>query len=236
MKNWILFLTFSFIFFSCNQSLKNPKEKANIKLNFINVNETDFNIKSFKPISKKLINNSRNYLIDKIVPSSKYKYWECVYKIGGLDSTNIYFKKRGNIIVYQGDSLNYSFLAKKTDSNKGFFVECMPIVCFSYIIAIKENQGLDIIDTDKKLKKFIGNVDNLEEMILLSKLNNFWFDTTNILGGSYKEMPSHYLLYLLEYNSCPETYSSVKAVLTKRGKFITLNKNIYKKTEDCTIE
>jgi len=184
----------------------------------------DFDIKDFHPIP----NSSREYLIDNIKSSTDYKYWECVFR----DIDPFVTSNRGQVIVYNGDSLNYSKIAKKITSDSGFFVECHPGICFSYIIGIKSNSEIDLINTDEKLKTFVGEIDNLEEVILLSKINGYWFDIDTLIAGSYKIKDSNYLLYLLEYSTTPVTYKSVKAVITKSGDFRVLDKKIYKQTDE----
>ena len=139
-------------------------------------------------------------------------------------------------MVYNGDSLNYAKIIREVNSNQGFFVECHPAMCFSYIIGVNENAQITTIDSENKLVKFIGRIDNIEEAILISKINGYWYDCDTIIGGAFKERENDYLLYLMEYDSWPVTYKSVRAILSKEGVFKVLDKTIYKKTEDYIIE
>jgi hypothetical protein len=86
------------------------------------------------------------------------------------------------------------------------------------------------------LENFIGHVDNIEEVILLAKIHDYWYDTDTIVGGAYRERKNDYLLYLLDYSSTPVTYKSVKAILTKNGDFKIIDKKIYKQTDEYIME
>lgn len=187
----------------------------------------DFSIREFAPIPEKY--SDRQHLIDQIIPVKKYLYWECVFKDPLTE------QHRGSITVYNGNT-KYSVIAKAVNTNNGFFVECHPSICFSYIVGVNEDQTIDLINSGEALKKFIGRIDNLEEVILMAKINGYWFDTDTIIGGAYKERENDYLLYLMEYSSAPVTYRSVQAILTKEGDFRVLNKSTYKQSEEMIVE
>lgn len=183
---------------------------------------SDFNIKGFKPFPEIYNTPDRTNLIDKIIPDSKYKYWDCWY----------YEKDSRKLMVYNGNFMLYGSKTKNVNPRQGFFWECLPSVCFTYIVAIKDQGKIDLIDTETKLKQFIGHIDNIEEVILLAKCNGFWFDSDTLIGGSYKERKNDYLLYLVEYSYEPVTYKSVKAILSKDGNLRVLSKKTYKQTDD----
>ena len=216
----ILILLSSLINSSCAKKAKS--DHSNLILHSNDTVDThDFAIKGFKALPREYNYKDRAYLIDKIVPTTNYAYWECVFK-DALTDTN-----RREIIVYSGDSHKYSTMAQKVNSNNGFFVECHPGICFSYIIGIRSDMTIDLIDSNEKLKMFIGHIDNIEEVILMSKINGYWYDPDTIIGGAYKERENDYLLYLLDYSSTPVIYKSVKAVMTKDGDLRIIEKSIY---------
>ena len=190
----------------------------------------DFDINFFKPIPKDFAFKDRALIIDKILPDTNYVYWKCLYKDVISDNT------RGKIIVSKGDSQKYSSMAKKIDSFGGFFVECHPLICYSYILGFKKDSSVEVVNSEKKFKRFIGNIDNLEEALLIAKINGLWFDTDTIIGGAYRIREKDYLFYLLDYSSTPVTYKSVKAILTKKGEFKILSKEVYKRTDEYYIE
>jgi hypothetical protein len=183
----------------------------------------EFDIAKFQPIP----DSSRAYLIDKIHPSKNYKYWECVFHF--MDDSEK--GKRGQVFVYNGDT-SYAKIAKRVSCDFGFFPECHPGVCFSYIIAISDSNVIEKVDSEAKLKRFIGDIDNIEEAILVSKIYGFWYDSKNAIGGSYRVTDSNFLLYLLKYSSTPVTYKSVRAILSKKGEFKVVSKKVYKRTKE----
>jgi len=225
-----VFVVLNILLFSCcNQNKTN--DRSNDTLKYIFKLETPvFDIKEFNAIPSQFALRDRAYLIDKIIPANEYKYWECVYKEPFVDHS------RGRIIVYNGDSLNYSAIAKKINPNAGFFVECAPLACYSYIVGVRGDKTTDLINTEEKLQKFIGHIDNLEEVILSAKTYGYWYDADTIIGGAYKEREWDYLLFLLEYSSSPVTYTSVKAILAKDGYFRVIDKTIYKQTDVYLVE
>jgi hypothetical protein len=225
----ILILLSSLINSSCGQKAKSDQSNLILHSNDT-VNTQDFAIKDFKALPREYNYKDRAYLIDKIAPTTNYAYWECVFKDALTDSN------RGKILVYNGDSHKYSSMAQKVNSKNGFFIECHPGICFSYIIGVRSDMTLDLIDSNEKLKKFIGHIDNIEEVILMAKINGYWYDSDTIIGGAYRERANDYLLYLLDYSSTPETYKSVKAILTKDGDLRLIEESIYKQTEVFIIE
>jgi hypothetical protein len=124
------------------------------------------------------INNeyqNRNKLIEHINPNKEYAYWEYVFFVPDLyNSQEDIIKKSGNISIKN----NYTF----NHPEKGFFNECEPGSCFSYIAYI-ENDRVHYITDEVELKKFIGKIDNIEEAILISKINDLWFDPKEKKAG-----------------------------------------------------
>lgn len=192
---------------------------------------TQFDIRKFKPFPtfEEEYKQSRWILIDAIKPDSGYVYWECRYF--GPDEVD----HKGKTVVYNGDQ-SYAYLASdKQPAGLGFFIECLPNVCFSYIVAVREDKTVDLIDSEEKLIKFMGAVDNIEEVLLQIRANGYGFDRDALIGGAYREEEDRYLLYLLEYSRTPVTYRSVKAILYKNGKFIIKSKVTYKKMDIFVI-
>jgi hypothetical protein len=168
----------------------------------------------------------RANLFEKVIPEKEYKYWEYVFydDIFPENENEIY---RGKIIVSKGDKKNYSFLTKDVTANYGFFIECHPAICYSYIVAVRADLTIDLVKSETDLKKFIGKVDNIEEVILIAKANGFFFNSDTIITGAYYERENDYLLYLGEVRG--GNYYSIKAKLSKEGYFEVINKKfLYK--------
>ena len=204
---------------SCFGQGTNMKEKDHISATINIVDSDAFNIKYFTPLKKRY---EYEDLISKIIPDSEYAYWEYVFKTPQSPDY------RGKVTVRHGDSLRYSSIAAKINADDGFFHGCLPSRCFSYIVGIRADKTIDLIDDGYKFESFIGHIDNIEEAISIVRVNDYWYDTDTIIGGAYKERERDYLLYLLEYDNIQGTHASVKAILTKEGKLNIIDKNIYK--------
>jgi hypothetical protein len=193
------------------------------------IDPTDFDIHRFT----KFPYNSLDLfgpLIKEIQPSHSYKYWEFIF--------NSNFEKRGKTIASVGDSVTYAKLASKYSSENGFFNFCHPLICFSYIVAIKDKNNVEIIDSKEEFQSFIGKINNIEEVFYLSNLLDFNFVTDTLVTGSYRKKGSKYLLYLNKnlYNNVdatfPITRKSVKAIIKKSGEFLVIEEKIYFKEND----
>ena len=177
----------------------------------------------FRSFPRSFIEGDIAHLIGKIIPDTHYDYWECVYN----SPNDVFTNCRGRVTVYKGRA-EVAGIARLTCSEQGFFVECQPLICFSYIVGIRDRNRIDLVDSEQKLLGFIGSIDNLEEVVLSVKANGYWIDPDLMVGGAYVERTNDYLLYLSESNSVGGIYKSVRAVLSKTGKFTVLDKTIYK--------
>ncbi|HVX49904.1 MAG TPA: hypothetical protein VHB48_07095 [Chitinophagaceae bacterium] len=175
---------------------------------------------NYSKIDKKY--TDREQLINNIIPNKQILYWRYVE----TSSTKI-IREAGN----KGLLSNY----KITIPHQGFFTECNPGYCYSYIIYIDTN-GLNYITSENSLINFIGKIDNLSEAILVGKTQGLWIDTENSKGGSYIKTKTGFEMNLLKYNGCPETYESIFFKIGFDGKFKLKSKGIYKKTGACYIE
>ena len=160
--------------------------------------------------------------ISQVHPSKKYDYWE--YHFSGFGMDTIVFKSGNN------QALNFD--APKIE--KGFYLNCAPSCYFSYIIASTDHK-IEIIDEDDEFKRFVGQVENIEEVLLLVKLNGYWYDPTDKRMGSYRKVKDGYDLLLLDYESCPMTEKSVRARMTVDGDFEVISIETIKKSDDCII-
>ena len=185
-------------------------------------NKNDFKLSLFNKFPLQRIELPNNLFIDKIIPSKKYKYMEFVYHSEGT--------YRGKTIAYKGDSIKYSNKISAIQSFSGFFNNCFPVICNYYIIAINENDSIELIDNEEKFKAFIGSIDNNEEIKLIVKLNKYWFDKKK-KRGAIREIDDSFYLYLAYEERC--TIYSIKAILKKTGEFILVDKKVNKKTKPC---
>lgn len=170
---------------------------------------------------------NRNKLIDHIQPNKNYSYWEYVL------CTPDFHNSQTEIIKKCGDTLirnNYTFYTPEF----GFFNECLPGSCFSYIVYIENDEVLYVTD-EVELKKFIGKIDNLEEAILISKIYDLWFDPKEKKAGSFKKTNNGFELYMMKYDGCPETKESIKVEIDSLGNYKSKNNGVYYKSKNCIM-
>jgi hypothetical protein len=192
--------------------------------------DSAFNISRFAVIPEKYRVTERQSLFREVNPAVKYDYWELHY-------VQFFDPVVDLVLLYKGDSVKYHPVAVRhvAKPKRGFFRECLPLICFSYIVAVK-GDSVETIGDEADLIRFIGAIDNMEELVLNIKAHHFGFDSQDKRGGAYFEKKDEYLLYLLEYKQCPVTYSSVRAVLRKTGELEVLGKEVYKEDKnECII-
>lgn len=126
-----------------------------------------------------------------IIPNKKYNYWKVIRKDGSSEELIYENKKCKNVNYTEDHSIE-----------DGFFVECLPSGCFTYILACQNKQP-EYITSEKELRDFIGYVDNLPEALLIAKTYDLWFDRKNPIGGSYKIEKDFIYLNLTKFSRCP---------------------------------
>jgi len=178
----------------------------------------------FTKISDKY--QDRNKLIEQIKPNKEYVYWEYVHFTPDVNNGQEIIRKSGNIAI--GNS--YTYYPPK----EGFFVECHPGFCYSYI-AYVQNDDVFYITDEVALKKFIGKIDNIEEAILISKINDLWFDPEEKKAGSFKKTNNGFELYMMKYDGCPETKESIKVEIDSTGNFKSKSNGVYYKSKTCIM-
>jgi hypothetical protein len=170
---------------------------------------------------------NRNKLIEHIKPNKKYVYWEYVLFTPDLhNSPTEIIKKSGDTLIRN----NYTFYPPES----GFFNECLPSSCFSYIAYI-ENDDVHYVKDEVGLKKFIGKIDTIEEAILISKIYDLWFDPKENKAGSYKKKKNGFELYMMKYNICPERKESIKVEIDSSGNFKSKENGVYYKSNNCLM-
>ncbi|MEQ9425631.1 MAG: hypothetical protein RJQ09_14495 [Cyclobacteriaceae bacterium] len=184
--------------------------------------DKQYEIDKFKPFSKY---STRTELYQGLSPQDSIRYFEVIFYSPGIIPEK-------QLLVYKGDSSMFRNITKGLEPTSGFYIECDPGICFTYIVAIDKNDSLVVIDDKNELRKFMGTIDNQEELLLRVKSEGLWYDQDTIIGGSYLEREEDYLLYLMEYSSWPVTYRSVRALMTKSGEFEVIDKSIYYQTNE----
>ncbi|MDN3691051.1 hypothetical protein QWZ06_01585 [Chryseobacterium tructae] len=164
----------------------------------------------------------KDRLYKSIIPNEKYKYWKFIKKDALTEKLIYENKKKENISNKEKHSIE-----------DGFFWECLPDGCFTYIIAYKSKQPEYFIN-EKELIKFIGYVDNLSEALLIARTHDLWFDRKNLIGGSFKIEKDFIYLYLAKSESCPVNRTAFFVKINRKtGELEKENKGVYYKSEDC---
>jgi len=187
----------------------------------------EFNTSLFNTIPDSVCNKKSVELINAIKPI-KCVYWQCIY-VG----TVLHVGEKGKVVVYNGDSLKYKRIANEYSATNYFLSGCHPGYCGYYIVAVIDSNNVKVYDNDN-VSEFIGNIDNLEEMVLSTNIHGYRFSNDTIVRGSYLDCDSTYLLYVTELGYSP-CYCSTKATLSKSGKFKLINKQIISKNKNDSI-
>lgn len=137
------------------------------------------------------------------------------------------------IIKLFGDtSIKKNFFLK--NPVRGFFNECRPGWCYSYIAFI-DNKKVNYITDEEGLRKFMGRIDNLEEALLLSKINGLWIDSKEMRASSYKRTVKGFELNLVKSESCPVKYESRRVFIHSNGNFTSESTGVYHEEPDQCI-
>jgi hypothetical protein len=155
-------------------------------------------------------------LIEKIKPNKSYKNLEFnFYDPGNYD------KKNKNLVRLIGDENENLVLSK---SKYGFGSFCHPGNC-SWYISAKTNLNVKTINTQKKLKKFIGNIDNqYDAWLLILPLNDG--PTPRYIYGNYKEIEEGFLIQIPAHESSghSESFSRDEQIylVTQKGEILKI--------------
>jgi len=131
--------------------------------------------------------------------SDSYEYWECVYNPGVFVSA----RSEQRIVVQIGNN-KYAKYAKKIFSAAGFFTACGPGFCSYYIVAVKKDKSIKLINTPNDFRNFIGKIDNLEEAKLSARNGGYVFSVVPKYRAMYQQSNNGYIfkLYDFGFQSC----------------------------------
>ncbi|WP_347219236.1 hypothetical protein [Chryseobacterium sp.] len=160
-----------------------------------------------------------------IIPDKKYENWKVMRKYDSLREE----------LLYENKSWQDEKDVRIHSPDRGFFVECMPDWCFTYI-TIFDNKNFRNIASEEELRSFIGYVDNIQEALLIANTYGFWFDQKDPVGGSFKQDGNFFYIYLAKFESCPVSKESFFIKLNRKtGAFESQTKGVYYKTDKCFI-
>ncbi len=163
----------------------------------------------------------RGNLIKNIKPNIPILYWKYVCTIS-------------NKTIYEFGNSNLLKKYKVKEPDHGFFAECLPGMCYSYIIYIDKN-GINYVKDEQALRKFIGKIDNVSEAIMIGRTEGLGVDSYNAKGGSYKKTKTGFKLNLVKYKMCPVTFESILLEIDFNGKYKMKSNGVYKRSTTCII-
>ncbi|MBH1960136.1 MAG: hypothetical protein I8H68_08495 [Flavobacteriia bacterium] len=159
-------------------------------------------------------------LYQSIIPNKNYDYW----KVINYDTSE-------EVIIYESNKMKNC--VGKLFPKKGFFNECAPSACFSYIIAY-QNKKPEYFTDENELRNFIGYIDNLSEALLIAKTYDLGVDRKSPIGGSFKIEKDFIYLYLARFENCPVSREAFFVTIRRKtGKFEYESQGIYYQTQDC---
>ncbi|WP_262147184.1 hypothetical protein [Chryseobacterium foetidum] len=116
---------------------------------------------------------------------------------------------------------------------RGFFQKCSGENCYHYIIACK-NDRPEYFKTDNDLRKFIAEVDNIAEAVLIVNTYGFSIDINNAEGGSFKKDENNFYLKTFKSHKCPEVRESFLVTIErKNGQTTSQSNGIYSSKKSC---
>lgn len=163
----------------------------------------------FKKIDHKLTDFSySDSLPTKILPDKKYDYWACI-------KFENRFSEQKHTIIKQEGNLQLSKKIQFKTNTYGFFPGCLPSYCCQYIITIKDGK-INYILTEDGLKDFIGEIDNLEEALLIAKIHDYRLDS-DIRGSAFREKDGNYELHLTRYHQFLPLTEYIEVKINREG-------------------
>lgn len=167
----------------------------------------------------------RENLIKGIKPNHSFDYWE--YRRTDL------FLKEVKVIASSGEMKSTSI--KNTFSSEGFFAECMPGICVSYIV-VEQKEKIEKIITEAQLRQFIGHIDNLQEALLVLRSYGYWFDSKKKEAGAYKfNKDCIELIGIKEVSTCPVRRDRIYVKMDYSGQIETQSLGIHYQSSDCYL-
>jgi hypothetical protein len=181
-------------------------------------------VPKFQKIYYDLSYNYKDSLGTKIIPNKEYQYWAYMSYYQNYDIEKYVVLKQG------GDTLQKANL--KTKPNKlGFFEGCHPNYCCNYAIVV-ENRKVKYLKTKEEFRSFLGNIDNLEEAILLARTYGYILDS-DVKGSAYRIIDNSYELHLMKSHEYPPQKESVEIKIDKKGNTKIKSLGIYCKGRKC---
>src|SRR5690554_5319182 len=127
-------------------------------------------------------------------PEKKYDYWACVR------STISY--NNSILILYETKKDLYTVDDFKL-LNEGFYNTGHHFHWAYYLVTIKDG-NIDYITEMDELLSFLGEIDTMEEALMIARINGFGVDFDNPKGGSYRKTKDGFEFLLMDSAPLPK--------------------------------
>ena len=154
--------------------------------------------------------NATGALIRVIQPDKKFEHWVC-FRQDFPEKINA----KTEVITAKGEIskiMNIKFNLPKS----GFKSE---ILHGYYYIAYLENDSIKLVINEKQLIKFIGNINSIEESLLIASVRGLTIDYSQPIGGSYKKVTNGYEFYLVKFHNCTVRTEPFKVCINTSGNY-----------------
>lgn len=157
-----------------------------------------------------------------IKPSKDIAYWKVFQNNNDPDKA----------ILYESQIPNPMTILEPIPE-KGFFQKCLGENCFHYIIACK-NDRTEYFTNEKDLRRFIGEIDNIAEAVLIANSHGFQVDINDLKGGSFKKDAESFYLKVFKQKKCNEVKESFSVTIKRKsGKLSSESNGIYTEKQNC---
>ncbi len=215
------------IFISCQNKTEVKTSKIPYEQNNNPVENSEFKNNSeakFHKIPYSLRFNYFDSLGTKINPNKNYEYWQYATFYQGYGKKEIkYF-----VLKQGGDTLQRKKINEKINPIKviGIFQGGHPSYRCNYAIYI-ENQKIHYVKTEDEFRSFLGNIDNLEEAMLLARTYGYTLGNDKNTSG-YRKIDNNYELQLSKFHDFPRSVESVEIKIGYDGTIKTKSLGILK--------
>jgi hypothetical protein len=166
----------------------------------------------------------RDSLVRFVVPDKNYTYWQFVE--GGMDTT-----REGHVIFCKGkkpDSIQFK------DPKGSFLMDCLPGFCYKYI-AYVYNGKVGYITSDEQFIEFMGDIDDLQEAVLLAEIKTGYYPDERKRGGEYLKSKGLYEVILTKEMLCPNTKEAIRFTIGSKGIIKKVSNGVYFKSIACIV-
>ncbi|MEC4049955.1 hypothetical protein OX284_010985 [Flavobacterium sp. SUN046] len=182
------------------------------------------NQEQFRKIPYTLNYNYLDSLGTKINPYKNYDYWQYATYYQGCGEQKIIYT-----VLKQGGDIS---LRKKINENinplkiSGIFQGGHPSYRCNYAIYI-QNKKIHYVKTEEEFRNFLGEIDNLEEALLLARTYGYLIGSER-KSSEYRKTDNGFELHLMRFYDYPPSKELIDIEIKKDGFVKTKSLGIYK--------